>query len=236
MRRDWFGQVDAHRIGALLRPARGLSRQFRGPPAQELHQVVADRIVVRVIDDVGARAWPRDGDPYRFRHPRKVSVRDQQDAVGQQDRLVDVMGDHEDGLVGAAPDLQQLVLDGAAGQRVQRAERLVQEQQLGVVGKGAGDGHALAHAARQLAGLAVDRLRSARPSTGPGSRPHRPVRASSGNGGRAPRSGHCQARSATAAARSSGRPRRGPGWGRKSRPRPWSRRRRWFAPSPPGCS
>ena len=53
------------------------------------------------------------------------------------------------------PDLQQLVLQVATGLRVERAERLVHRQRLGLGGQGAGDADALAHAARL-------RLRSAR--------------------------------------------------------------------------
>ena len=73
---------------------------------------------------------------------------DEEDAVGEQDRLVHVVGDHEHGLLGGAPDLDQLVLDHAAGQRIEGAERFVQQQQLRAGGEGAGDADALAHTAR----------------------------------------------------------------------------------------
>jgi hypothetical protein len=48
-----------------------------------------------------------------------------------------------------------------AGQCVERAERLVEQQQPGVAEQGAGDGDALAHAARQFPGLPVGEVADA---------------------------------------------------------------------------
>ena len=48
--------------------------------------------------------------------------------------------------------LEQLVLHVAADQRVERAERLVHQQQVGVGGERAGQADALLHAAGQLVG------------------------------------------------------------------------------------
>ena len=42
-----------------------------------------------------------------------------------------------------------------AGLVVERAERLVEQQDLGIVGERAGDRHALLHAARELLGVVV---------------------------------------------------------------------------------
>ncbi|MNN07382.1 hypothetical protein D3C81_1202060 [compost metagenome] len=81
------------------------------------------------------------------------AVAHQHDLVGQQDRLVDVVGDHEHRLPGGRADLQQLVLNHPAGQRIQRAERLVHQQHLRLHGEGAGDTDALLHATGQFAGL-----------------------------------------------------------------------------------
>ena len=52
-------------------------------------------------------------------------------------------------------DLQDEVLEVGAGLRVDRGERLVHEQQLGLVGQRAGDGDALLHAAGELPRVAV---------------------------------------------------------------------------------
>ena len=53
------------------------------------------------------------------------------DAVGEQQRLVDVVGDQEDGLALCAPDALDLVLQLGARQRVERRQRLVEQQDLG---------------------------------------------------------------------------------------------------------
>ena len=71
------------------------------------------------------------------------------------DRLLNRMGDEDDGHAGARPDLQQLALQLLAGERVERTKRLVHQQDVGVVGKHARDRHALLHAARELARIAV---------------------------------------------------------------------------------
>jgi hypothetical protein len=54
-------------------------------------------------------------------------------------------------------DLQQLVLQPGAGQRVQRAEGLVHQQHLGLHRQRAGDAHALLHAAADLVRALVRR-------------------------------------------------------------------------------
>src|SRR5262245_31210 len=61
------------------------------------------------------------------------------------------MGDHNDGLAGCLPQAQQFVLHHLARKGVERAERLIEQEDLRIVGKRAGDRHALFHAARQLA-------------------------------------------------------------------------------------
>ena len=65
-------------------------------------------------------------------------------------RLVDVVGDEDDGLAGRLLDARELVLQGVAGDRVERGERLVHQQEVGVGGERAGDPDALLLAAGQL--------------------------------------------------------------------------------------
>ena len=77
------------------------------------------------------------------------------DAVGDQHRFVEIMGDEQDGLAGAGMDLQQLLLHGLAGLGVERPERLVHQQDLGIDGERAGDADALLHAAGQLMRAAI---------------------------------------------------------------------------------
>ena len=77
------------------------------------------------------------------------------DAVGQADRLVEVVGDEDDGLVQQRLQAQELVLHLAADQRIERRERLVEEPEFRLDGERAGDADALLLAAGQLARVVV---------------------------------------------------------------------------------
>src|ERR1700730_15672648 len=70
------------------------------------------------------------------------------DAVGEEDGLVDLVGNEEHRLAGLVPDLEQLLLHELARLGIERGERLVHEQDLGVGGERAGQVTALLHAAR----------------------------------------------------------------------------------------
>src|SRR5690349_1601051 len=70
--------------------------------------------------------------------------------VAEADGLAHVVGDEEHGQLLLAPDPLELVVQDVAGHRVQGAERLVHQQDVGVLGQGAGEGDALAHAAGEL--------------------------------------------------------------------------------------
>jgi hypothetical protein len=73
------------------------------------------------------------------------------DAVGQQDRLFNVVGDQEDGLGGhglVGPQLEQFAAQVLGGQHVERGERLVHEEHLRLDDQGAGKADPLLHAAR----------------------------------------------------------------------------------------
>src|ERR1043165_6113768 len=54
---------------------------------------------------------------------------DQDDAVGEQQRLGDVVGHQQDGGAVALPELGDEALRRGSGERVQRRERLVEQQQ-----------------------------------------------------------------------------------------------------------
>ena len=89
---------------------------------------------------------------------RRRAVGHHHDAVRQQHRLVDVVRDHHHRAAACLrDDLQQLVLQVRAGQRVERAERLVQQQHLGLHRQRARDADALLHAARDLVRAACAR-------------------------------------------------------------------------------
>ena len=94
--------------------------------------------------DVGFdRAWPR------AHH---------QDAVGEDHRLVDTVGDEQHRLAGRLPEAEQLVLQQQACLLVQRAERLVHQKQLRIDGEGAHDRDALAHALGELRRIGVQEI------------------------------------------------------------------------------
>ena len=104
------------------------------------------------------------------------------------------------------PQIEQVVAQSLGGQHVERRERLVEQQDVGVDDERAGKADALPHAARQLLRIGVlepveadqvDRLDRAPPPLGRRRRPAPRGRAR-----------HCRARSATGTARSSGTPSR----------------------------
>ena len=76
-------------------------------------------------------------------------------AVTESERFVEVVGDEHDGssLFCLQPD--QLVLHVVADQRVESRERLIEEQNLWVERKRAGEPNTLLHPARQLVGVVV---------------------------------------------------------------------------------
>ena len=74
---------------------------------------------------------------------------DHDDAVGERDRLGDVVGDQDRGEALVEPDALQQLLHLDAGQRVERAERLVERQDLRLADQRAGQRHALLLAAGQ---------------------------------------------------------------------------------------
>ena len=70
----------------------------------------------------------------------------------EEHRLGDRVGDEDHRLLGLRPELQQLLVQMVAHDLVERAERLVHQQQVGIEGERAGDRGALLHAAGQLPG------------------------------------------------------------------------------------
>ena len=73
--------------------------------------MVADRVVVGVFDDFSPVARARDCYLDTFGNTRVRSVCHQQDAVSQQDRLVDIMSYHKNRLLHLPPNLEQLILN-----------------------------------------------------------------------------------------------------------------------------
>ncbi len=89
-----------------------------------------------------------------FPNPART-CRHHHDAVGEIHRLFDAMGDEENraGIGPGQPD--QFLLHQDSGLGVERAERLVHQQHVGIDCIGARNGHPLLQAARQLMGIGI---------------------------------------------------------------------------------
>ena len=83
---------------------------------------------------------------------RTSAVGQHDDAVGQPDGLVDVMGHEDDGPTQPRPQLDHQILHAQAGLGVERGEGLVHEHHVGLAGEHPGKADALAHAAGELVG------------------------------------------------------------------------------------
>src|SRR5262245_15867847 len=107
-------------------------------PAQLVGHARGERGDARILD--AARAGELDvevrGEPSR-------TAGEEHDAIAEPRRLAHVVRDEHDGEPGLAPDVLELVVQQVARDRVERAERLVHEEDVGVLCKGAGEGDAL---------------------------------------------------------------------------------------------
>jgi hypothetical protein len=93
---------------------------------------------------------PRQGHGQDLADRRRGPVGHHDDAVRQQHGLIDIVGDHDHGIVEPGVDRHHLVLEMGPGQRVERAERFIEKQDLGLHGERTGEADALLHAARNL--------------------------------------------------------------------------------------
>ena len=109
--------------------------------------MVADAHVVRRVNQLRAGAWARDGHFDDLGQFGFGAVGHQRDPVGEQDGLVHVVRDHEDGVACGVPHADELLLDAAARERVNLRERLVQQQHLRLDRERARDPDTLPHAA-----------------------------------------------------------------------------------------
>ena len=125
-------------------PAAGRQRDHAGFGHGAVEDValaheVGDEIVGRPLVDLGRRGDLLDRALVHHR-----------DAVGQDQRLFLVVGDEDRGEAEPALQAAHLELHGLAQLAVERAERLVEQQQARVEDDGAGQRHALLLAAREL--------------------------------------------------------------------------------------
>src|SRR5688572_31049603 len=100
--------------------------------------------------DLGHVARPRQVDDELADRVRFRAGGHHHHAVGERDRLFQVMRDEDHRLAVGRPQLEQLVLHEMARLDVERGERLVHQNDLGVEDQRLRQRHALAHAAGQL--------------------------------------------------------------------------------------
>jgi hypothetical protein len=125
-------------------------------------QIAPDAEHQRAIGRVAAQAEHLTGTRERHFDDRFDAAgmrRHDDDAVAECHRLVDAVGDEHDRLLVFVPDAQQFLLQQGTVLLVERRERLVHQQHLGVGGESARDRDALLHAARQLVRIAVGERR-----------------------------------------------------------------------------
>ncbi|CEI76372.1 Putative uncharacterized protein [Pseudomonas aeruginosa] len=87
--------------------------------------------------------------------------REQQDAVAHHQRLLDGVGDEQQGETHLFPQAQQFFLHLSPGQRVQRGERLVHQQDLRLHRQRPGDRHPRLHAPGQRVRVGLGEARQA---------------------------------------------------------------------------
>ena len=117
--------------------------------------MIAQRVVIGMAVQIDAAAILRQRIFHDLGQHRARTVGHQKNLVGEIDRFIDVMGDHERGLSGLQTNPAHLVLQRAARQRIQRRERLVHQHDLRRDRERARDADALLHAAGQFRGTLV---------------------------------------------------------------------------------
>jgi hypothetical protein len=132
--------ADAGRLeGEVLGPHRDIAA---GAVVEEVHVAheLRDEPVLRAVVHLGGRVGLLELPPAHDHDP-----------VGDRHRFLLVVGDEEDGDLQLHLDALQLLAHLYADLRVERGERLVHQQYLGLEDQGPGDGHALLLAAGELA-------------------------------------------------------------------------------------
>ena len=95
----------------------------------------------------------------RCRQNFQSATMQQRDFGAEAQRFPHVVGDEDGGLAQAVAQFQELVLQFDACYRIERAERFVEKQELRIGGQRARHAHALALSARELARIAIQKLR-----------------------------------------------------------------------------
>src|SRR6478735_4038840 len=92
---------------------------------EELQQFVAVLVIPRVLQQIAARARPRQIHLHHATNPRMRSIGHHDHAVGEQDGLIHVVRDTDRRHLAALPDIHENLLQLPARQRIQHAEGFV---------------------------------------------------------------------------------------------------------------
>src|SRR6267378_3419208 len=129
-------------------------------------EVIPDLLIdprkLRLEPDFGDVPRPRQIDAIDALH-RARSGGDDDDAVGERDRLLEVVCHEDHRCARSRPELQELVLHERAGLHVERTERLVHQEETRLVDERLRECRALAHAAGKLMGVVPLETREADP-------------------------------------------------------------------------
>src|SRR6476659_271235 len=104
---------------------------------------------------LGDVARPRQVDRELADRMRRRAGREADDAVAHRDRLVEVVGDEEHRLLLLGPDREHFVFHQLARLHVERRERLVHEDDVGIEDERLRQADALPHPARELMRITV---------------------------------------------------------------------------------
>ena len=130
---------DAARDRLAVPPGTGDGTRREDPCPRRVARELGDVAVGRRQDELLRRADLHD-----------APVLHDGDAIGEPDRLVEVVGDEHDGLLQHRLQPQELVLHLTPDQRIERGERLVEKPDVRVGGERAGDADALLLSAGEL--------------------------------------------------------------------------------------
>src|SRR5215831_15930294 len=101
----------------------------------------------------GTRAWERHSE--YLPDCRGGTAGHHDHTVGQEQSLIDIVGDHHHGFAVLVPQSHELILKFHAGKGIEETERLIEQQDFGLEGKSAGNTNALAHTGGQFIGVTV---------------------------------------------------------------------------------
>src|ERR1700693_4546893 len=122
---------------------KGLGGLMQGQP----HPIAPGRKFWHAAHDAGIGSRPRQRHCHDLLHPPALQ---DNNSVGDQHRLVEIIGYEQYGFLRPRVDIEELRLHGLACLRVERSEGLVHQQDLRIDGKRTRNSHALLHAAGKL--------------------------------------------------------------------------------------